>query len=597
MKRVFLSILLLLGLASAVPAQQGNTVMRNFAGVPTGTCGSQMLGLNNLTGDLYDCISGAWTKIGAGGSGGSVGPVFNVQSPPYNVKADWRTVTDGVCSNSDNHWTSATLALTQADVGKKFWSHPSANNTTIVDAGALSQFTVAAVSSATAWTSTVNTGASNCGSSMSIFMGTDASTGINSAGTAIHTAGKGQMFIPCGDYAVAAAIFTQPLAGDAFTVQGGGMSASTGGVLNACTRLHMSPGIGWAAGTTTMSINSNVLMQNIAFDGDAANIPTVNNATLFGFGGPLIMENVSANNFTASGVTNTTLMSESGDDNYLSRLYFRCSGCTAFQLHSLNLQCFDCIFQGSPAGQLADLGSIAVFVGGAFIGSGGSTSALQADGASGGGVGTSFIGTSFIAGNNSQPIINVSNSNVKMRLVNPLFNNSGLSTVNLLTVASGAEVQMTGYTTTGAGTGMTMTNSGTLIDGCGNDSTNVVETGAITGYCGSSAITPPCAAVGTAASPSVASCVSAKSGVFSCATNATGATCVVNTTSAVAGSIISVYESDTANTGTKLGVTCNTSTNVLPASRLLATITAGTSFTINLGTVTTNPACFGFSIS
>jgi hypothetical protein len=105
-----------------------------------------------------------------------------------------------------------------------------------------------------------------------------------------------------------------------------------------------------------------------------------------------------------------------------------------------------------------------------------------------------------------------------------------------------------------------------------------------------------CAGVGTAASPSVASCGSASAGHFSCATNATGATCQVNTTAVTANSEILVFESDTTVTGTALGVTCNTSTTVNPATRLLASSIAATSFTINLGTVTTNPACFSYEI-
>jgi hypothetical protein len=105
-----------------------------------------------------------------------------------------------------------------------------------------------------------------------------------------------------------------------------------------------------------------------------------------------------------------------------------------------------------------------------------------------------------------------------------------------------------------------------------------------------------CSAVGTAASPSVASCGAAAAGQFSCATNATGATCQVNTTAVTANSEIFVFESDTAATGTRLGVTCNTGTTVNPATRLLASSVAGASFTINLGTVTTNPACFSYHI-
>jgi len=105
-----------------------------------------------------------------------------------------------------------------------------------------------------------------------------------------------------------------------------------------------------------------------------------------------------------------------------------------------------------------------------------------------------------------------------------------------------------------------------------------------------------CSAVGTSASPSVASCGSAAAGQFSCATAATGATCQVNTTAVTANSEIFVFESDTAVTGTRLGVTCNTSTTVIPTSRILASSVAATSFTINLGTVTTNPACFSYMV-
>jgi hypothetical protein len=105
-----------------------------------------------------------------------------------------------------------------------------------------------------------------------------------------------------------------------------------------------------------------------------------------------------------------------------------------------------------------------------------------------------------------------------------------------------------------------------------------------------------CSAVGTAANPSVASCAAASAGQFSCDPAATGGTCRVNTTAVTANSEIIVFESDTTTTGTRLGVTCNTGTTVIPTSRILASSVAATSFTINLGTVTTNPACFSYII-
>lgn len=103
-----------------------------------------------------------------------------------------------------------------------------------------------------------------------------------------------------------------------------------------------------------------------------------------------------------------------------------------------------------------------------------------------------------------------------------------------------------------------------------------------------------CAATGTAANPSVASCSAAPAGSFSCATNASGGTCQVNTTAVTASSEIFITQRSDTTTGTTLGVTCNTGlTTVIPE---VTAVTAGTSFTINLGTIATNPECFSYFI-
>ncbi len=68
----------------------------------------------------------------------------------------------------------------------------------------------------------------------------------------------------------------------------------------------------------------------------------------------------------------------------------------------------------------------------------------------------------------------------------------------------------------------------------------------------------------------------------------------MNTTGVGANSEIFVQEDDSL--GTKLGVTCNTN-NVLPATApLLGARSGGASFTINLGTFTTNPLCYSYFI-
>lgn len=140
--------------------------------------------------------------------------------------------------------------------------------------------------------------------------------------------------------------------------------------------------------------------------------------------------------------------------------------------------------------------------------------------------------------------------------------------------------------------------SGSGSFGCGNATCTTLSTALqIVSTAGSQFKTyntsTNCSGVGTAASPSVATCSSAAAGAFSCATNASGATCQVNTTAVTANSEIIVNQ--VVDEGTRLGVTCNTG-SVLPAGSLLATKTAGTGFTINLGTVSTNPGCFDYFI-
>lgn len=102
-----------------------------------------------------------------------------------------------------------------------------------------------------------------------------------------------------------------------------------------------------------------------------------------------------------------------------------------------------------------------------------------------------------------------------------------------------------------------------------------------------------CAAVGTAANPSVAACTAAPAGAFSCATAASGTTCQVNTTAVTANSVIIVQQ--VVSEGTRLSVTCNTA-SVLPATPLLLSKSAGASFTLTMGTITTNPGCFDYWI-
>jgi hypothetical protein len=131
-----------------------------------------------------------------------------------------------------------------------------------------------------------------------------------------------------------------------------------------------------------------------------------------------------------------------------------------------------------------------------------------------------------------------------------------------------------------------------------------VRSGAsVTGITFSTPVTLPtlltstnCAAVGTSANPSVASCSAAPAGSVSCATNASTGTCTVNTTAVTANSEIFIQQRTDTTTGTRLGVTCNTTKDSNSTAPQITAVTAATSFTFQLGTITTNPECFSYRI-
>ena len=106
--------------------------------------------------------------------------------------------------------------------------------------------------------------------------------------------------------------------------------------------------------------------------------------------------------------------------------------------------------------------------------------------------------------------------------------------------------------------------------------------------------TTHCAGAGTAANPSVASCSAAAAGFFSCATNASTGTCVVDTTAVTANSVIQIQPD--SSLGTALSVTCNTTADSALTAPRVSARSAGTSFTITMGTYTTNPECFSYVV-
>jgi hypothetical protein len=101
-----------------------------------------------------------------------------------------------------------------------------------------------------------------------------------------------------------------------------------------------------------------------------------------------------------------------------------------------------------------------------------------------------------------------------------------------------------------------------------------------------------CAAVGSAADPSVAACSAAAAGVASCATALTN-TCTITSTAITVNSEIFIHQTAATSAGTRLGVTCNVTPSVLLP--VIVTQAAGT-VTFSVTKPTTNPACFSFFV-
>ena len=104
-----------------------------------------------------------------------------------------------------------------------------------------------------------------------------------------------------------------------------------------------------------------------------------------------------------------------------------------------------------------------------------------------------------------------------------------------------------------------------------------------------------CGAAGSAANPSLVACAAAPAGHFSCASNASAGTCVVSTTAVTANSVIHIQPESGTAANTATGVTCNSTADSSLTTTRIASWTAATSFTINLGTYSGNE-CFSYVI-
>jgi hypothetical protein len=198
------------------------------------------------------------------------------------------------------------------------------------------------------------------------------------------------------------------------------------------------------------------------------------------------------------------------------------------------------------------------------------------------------------------------NSGMQVNANGEFFSGSGVYQLSVQTAGGTGAGRGAGFASDGvllwtSANGSSVPGIGTVDTGISRGAAGVVDVG--TGASANSAGTlkalayqtdTNCSATGTAANPSVASCGSSTAGSFSCATNASTGTCVVNTTSVTANSEIFITQRSDTTTGTRLGVTCNATLSTVITE--ITAVTAATSFTINLGTITTNPECFSYHI-
>ena len=176
----------------------------------------------------------------------------------------------------------------------------------------------------------------------------------------------------------------------------------------------------------------------------------------------------------------------------------------------------------------------------------------------------------------------------------PIYNQTVISgmTAGQVPIATTVSTVTSSKALAGTGTGIATGPTSTTLNDCvkfSDTAGTLADAGAACGGSGTK-----CAAKGSAASPSLVTCGAALAGLFSCATNASAATCVISTTAVTANSVIEI-ESD-SSLGPALSVTCNTTADSALTAPRVSARSAGTSFTIALGTFTTNPECFSYLV-
>jgi fibronectin-binding autotransporter adhesin len=436
---------------------------------------------------------------GTGGGGGTgvfgtsavQGPTFNIAVPTTlcagcNAVADWKLVTDGICTNGSASISSASFGFTTAaSVGKHVLFYSPGSSTANGDA------TIFSVQSGT--TATVNasytSGCTGIAENMAVF--TDNGPALNAAENACVTAGRGVVYVPAGIYGSVSRFWFNNTGSVTCTYVGAGTvySGPSAAITNAPTVIKISPWTPFSALQLMSFGNTN--MKDIVFDAMTAPWPNVASNVVAVWNGNTEVDHVAFSGFSFTNNTNAVcdINSDSwhGLDLACGANAFPGPGGIGLIVHSLSATCINCRITGSPAVAGTDVGN-SQFIGGAYQAAGGAK-VFDFNGSSGGGknnlISGAYIGCFATVVANS--CIDFA-SNLTADLRDITIDNQGVNSTFIVRVANSMTVPfptISGLRLRGAGTTPTITlnTSGAFKDGCGNDPGVTVTGGTVFGSC------------------------------------------------------------------------------------------------------------------
>ena len=318
---------------------------------------------------------------------------FNVKN--YGAKGDARIVQDGSATLNSPIIHSATIAFTQADVGKSIFI-AEFGTVTVANSPGSPAPTIISVQSATQATLSVNANQTNTGT-LTFVLGTDDTAAFAAAFSALFALLGGVLFIPCGNYLMLGNWGT--LGSDntnIYTVTGSGdLNSDAASLINAAgqTTIITSPYNTYTSRFLTREWSGT--LENIAFTD--LGITNINHAS---FSNLILFYNVDIGtyfrnlsfNFTLQAGSGNVVMSDTCDHSVYENVTVIGGGCGGLRLEGggyyANLSA-----TGGDFGVDFPVQGISTFVGGSFRGSSGPGAHINGSVLSS--FPLTFLGTSF----------------------------------------------------------------------------------------------------------------------------------------------------------------------------------------------------------